>query len=363
MDNVATTGRLRFRRRYSPHLQYTTTNARKTSLLAETSTKLGLRPNESKTKVMKINAKRKQPIKIKNTNLEEVEEFTYLGSIVNIEGGTYADVKNWFNKDRVILNILGKVWSAKNISRGTKMKIFNSNVKCVLLYEAETRRTTKVMLSKIQRFINYCLRKIMNIRWFDKVRNEDLWQRAKNTHIKKRKWAWIGHTLRKSRGSITRQALKWNLQGQKSRGRPRNTGCRDTESELKEQEHNWNSAENWGQIELDVKGHWEVSCNWVYNVLPFSKSSAISPNKLLQIISLTFIERGVFHTWYIQFSPFLIATFGYLSRPAQPVNKDVVPRSENNISIPRGPSECCQHQHICLILIYIYICNKHPSMG
>jgi hypothetical protein len=78
--------------------------------------------------------------------LEEVEEFTYLGSIVNIEGGTYADVKNWFNKDRVILNILGKVWSAKNISRGTKMKIFNSNVKCVLLYEAETRRTTKVML-------------------------------------------------------------------------------------------------------------------------------------------------------------------------------------------------------------------------
>jgi hypothetical protein len=29
MDNVATTGRLRFDRRYSPHLQYTTTNARK----------------------------------------------------------------------------------------------------------------------------------------------------------------------------------------------------------------------------------------------------------------------------------------------------------------------------------------------
>ena len=147
----------------------------KTSLLAETSIKLGLRPNKSKTKVMKINAKCKQPIKIKDTNLEEVEEFTYLGSIVNIEGGTDADVKNRINKARVIFNILGKVWSAKNISRGTKMKIFNSNVKSVLLYGAETWRTTKVMLSKIQRFINYCLRKIINIGWFDKVRNEDLW--------------------------------------------------------------------------------------------------------------------------------------------------------------------------------------------
>jgi hypothetical protein len=81
----------------------------KTSLLAETSIKLGLRPNESKTKVMKINAKRKQPIKIKDTNLEEVEESTYLRSIVNIEGGTDADVKNRINKVRVIFNILGKV--------------------------------------------------------------------------------------------------------------------------------------------------------------------------------------------------------------------------------------------------------------
>jgi hypothetical protein len=36
--------------------------------------------------------------------LEEVEEFTYLGSIVNIEGGTDADVKNRINKARVIFN-------------------------------------------------------------------------------------------------------------------------------------------------------------------------------------------------------------------------------------------------------------------
>ena len=131
------------------------------------------------------------------------------------------------------------------------MKIFNSNIKYVLLYGAETWRT-KAMVSKIQRCINYCLRKIMNIRWLEKVRNEDLWQRANknpiNTQIKKRKWVWIGHTLRKPLYSITRQTLKWNPQGKRSRGRPRNTWRRDTESELKEQGHNWNSAE---KIELD----------------------------------------------------------------------------------------------------------------
>ncbi|XP_063404182.1 uncharacterized protein LOC134687653 [Mytilus trossulus] len=36
----------------------------KTTLLSSTSLKLGLKPNEEKTKVMKINTKSKQPIKI-----------------------------------------------------------------------------------------------------------------------------------------------------------------------------------------------------------------------------------------------------------------------------------------------------------
>ena len=61
-----------------------------------------------------------------------------------------------------------------------------------------------------------------NIRWFDKVSNQDLWQRANqdpiNIQIKQRKCAWIGHTLRKPPSSITRQALKWNPQGKRSRG-------------------------------------------------------------------------------------------------------------------------------------------------
>ena len=55
-----------------------------------------------------------------------------------------------------------------------------------------------------------------------------------------------------------------------------------------------------------------VYSNWVYDVLPFYKSSAISPNKLLQIISFTCIESGVLHTRYIHFRPFLIANCAWV---------------------------------------------------
>nr|KAG5710000.1 hypothetical protein BaRGS_030076 [Batillaria attramentaria] len=57
------------------------------------------------------------------------------------------------------------------------------------------------MQQKIQTFFNTCLRRIFNIRWPEKTRNEELWERAGQEPVAKqilrRKWGWIGHTLRK----------------------------------------------------------------------------------------------------------------------------------------------------------------------
>jgi len=40
----------------------------------------------------------------------------------------------------------------------------------------------------------------MNIKWADKITNEELWrithQKSIENQIKRRKWNWIGHTLR-----------------------------------------------------------------------------------------------------------------------------------------------------------------------
>nr|KAG5686779.1 hypothetical protein BaRGS_009999 [Batillaria attramentaria]KAG5698216.1 hypothetical protein BaRGS_024023 [Batillaria attramentaria] len=73
------------------------------------------------------------------------------------------------------------------------------------------------MQQKIQTFLNTCLRRIFNIRWPEKIRNEELWERAGQEPVAKqilrRKWGWIGHTLRKPASSTTRQALTWNPQG------------------------------------------------------------------------------------------------------------------------------------------------------
>ena len=53
---------------------------------------------------------------------------------------------------------------------------------------------------------------------------------------------WIGHMLRKPPANITRQALSWNPQGKRRRGRPCNSWRRDTEAELKAQKLSWKGA-------------------------------------------------------------------------------------------------------------------------
>jgi len=58
-----------------------------------------------------------------------------------------------------------------------------------------------------------------------------------NLEIRKRKFRWIGHTLRKEDGEVPKAALLWNSQENKKRGRPKNSLRR---SVIKESGRSWN---------------------------------------------------------------------------------------------------------------------------
>ena len=82
-------------------------------------------------------------------------------------------------------------------------------------------------IKRVQTFINSCLRRILKIHWPNTISNADFWERTNQVpaeeEIRRRRWRWIGHTLRKPSTNITRQALTWNPQGKRKRGRPKNT--------------------------------------------------------------------------------------------------------------------------------------------
>ena len=71
---------------------------------------------------------------------------------------------------------------------------------------------------------------------------------------------WIGHILRKSASNITRQALTWNPQGKRKRGRARNTWRRAIVAEMSKSGHWWAELEKTAQTQVcwgsGVHGLW-----------------------------------------------------------------------------------------------------------
>ena len=104
--------------------------------------------------------------------IEEVEEFTYLGSVVSTTGGTDQDVEARLGKARVAFRAMDKLWTSQVFGRATKVKIFNSNVKAVFLYASECWTVTQRTVDRVQVFINKCLRRILNIHWPDRITNK-----------------------------------------------------------------------------------------------------------------------------------------------------------------------------------------------
>ena len=127
-----------------------------------------------------------------------MESLSYLSNTIDKQGCRNADIKIRIQRVHTTFAAMRNIWSSRNITTQTKLRLFNTNIKSVLLYGSETWRSTKASVKELQVFI-------------------ELWQASGQTSveefIQRRKWKWPGHTLWKPSCGITRQALTWNPQG------------------------------------------------------------------------------------------------------------------------------------------------------
>ncbi|KAK3105137.1 hypothetical protein FSP39_017997 [Pinctada imbricata] len=196
---------------------------------------------------MRVNTRNTNSVEVDGNSLDDVDNFTYLGSIVATSGGTDEDITSRINKARHVFAILKPVWTSSQMTIRTKLRIFNSNVKSVLLYGSECWKVRKDLARKLRVFIHRCQRTIFKIRWPNVVSNKTLreisGQEDIMVEISRRKWRWVGHVLRKDPNNITREAIYWTSDGKRKRGRPKTTWRRTAESELKQIGLSWRTIE------------------------------------------------------------------------------------------------------------------------
>ena len=166
-----------------------------------------------------------------------MDGFVYLGSKVTPDGDCINEINSRISKAGQAFGMLRSIWKNKNLSLNTKVRIFKSNVLSVLLYGAECWKTTVVIEQKLEVFQTKCLRRILGIFWPNTIRNENLLERTNMTTIsetiKARRWRWFGRVCRMPTNAIPKTALTWTPQGQRNRGRPKETWRRTMNKELK----------------------------------------------------------------------------------------------------------------------------------
>ena len=225
----------------------------------QTASKIGLKINTEKTTMMGINTGRMEPIRLGNNEMEDFTSFTYLGSIVDTTGGKDQDIRIRIGKVRTAYILRRKIWNSRELSRSTKMRIFNSNVKAVLFYvqghgAQMSHQTSECNPSSTNAYADFLGSGGQTASTTRSSGSKPINYLHPPLQIRKRKWTWIGHTLREDPNRITRQALKWNPQGKRRRARPRNTWRRSVEDEMSKGGQSWHTLAQMTQNRVRWRG-------------------------------------------------------------------------------------------------------------
>jgi len=102
----------------------------------------------------------------------------------------------------------------------TRLKLYNSNVKTVLLYGSESWKTTQEIVRKLRVFTHKCLLIILGIRWPQQITNVEVRNICKQEDIMVSltwwKWTCV-NLIRKDPSDVAREGLFWT-RGEKTTG-------------------------------------------------------------------------------------------------------------------------------------------------
>ena len=208
---------------------------------------MGLHTNWHKTKIQNIGTGvAPRTVHIDNQAIETVSRFTYLGSDIDSDGYSYPEIHRRLGIAGSIMAQLDKVWRQQRLSLSTKLRIYTSLVQSVVLYGSETWTMRKVDSDRIQSFHMQALRRILGIRWYDKVPNAVVNERTKlpdmPSLIADRRHSLFGHICRLPENTPASQALQLSIEAhtgtppaadwKRPPGRPRRNWLQQVEEDV-----------------------------------------------------------------------------------------------------------------------------------
>ena len=146
--------------------------------------------------------------------VEEVNEFKYLGSILDNQNNTERDLDERVKKANQAFKQLWKgLWKRRDIRLKTKIRVYKALIEPIALYGAEAWTLSAKAKEKLDRFDRECMRTILGVKWHEKVLDDEMRTRTKTEPLSERAAnrviRWAGHVWRMNEDSLVRRVERW----------------------------------------------------------------------------------------------------------------------------------------------------------
>jgi len=162
-------------------------------------------------------------------------------TIIRSSTGSTCDISRRSAITRAAMQSLeNQIWRLR-LAISTKLKLYNTCILPIFLYGSDCRAISKTNARKIDAFDQWCLRMLLGIRWYQFVRNDDVWRLTKQPKltaiIQSRRLTLFGHIMRMDDNADAKRILllasppaDWRRQ----LGHPRITWLSTVQQDLKQ---------------------------------------------------------------------------------------------------------------------------------
>jgi len=186
--------------------------------LSDASTKVRLKMNFSKTKVMFNQFVQPKEIKVRGKVIETVNKYIYFGQLQSIKENLTGEITRRVKMGWSAFGKLNYIFKG-NMPLCLKKKVYDQCFLPVLKYGCETWTLNAKMTQKFQAAQRGMEKCMLAITKRDKKKNTELRNRTKVldivARVKQLKWNWAGHIARVVDGRWTKEVLNWYSRDQK----------------------------------------------------------------------------------------------------------------------------------------------------
>ena len=180
--------------------------------------------------------------------ISEVQQFCYLGDMLDCEGGSERAAKTRVSCAWMRWRELSSLLCSPGIPVHYRARVYAACIRSTMLYGSETWAATRKVEDLLIKCDRRMLRKMCNIRLSDRVATETVLSRCRLEELDivliKKRLSWYGHVVRRNEDEPLGRIMSVVAPGRRPRGRPKKTWKQKIDDDLRDFGLNAESAGN-----------------------------------------------------------------------------------------------------------------------